>query len=303
MPQIQTILVPTDFSDFAAHAFDLALDLARRHGAEIHLLHTIHEIDVRTWDWITVTMPKEEEEIREELEADNAQQLFAFMAEHDTRGVTVRPVIRWGPAPAETVVAYAGETGTDLIVMGSHGRRGVRRMLLGSVTEEVVHTASCPVMVAHVPEKSPSIVRRILVPIDFSSAGAPALGWAETLASSYGARLVLLHVLEDFTPMEPYEVAFSNLIDEVLPQLEAHAREALERTAASLAGKGFEAETHVEHGRPADGILDFAAGHDVGLIVMASHGRTGLERLLLGSVAARVMRSAPCPVLIVKPRS
>jgi nucleotide-binding universal stress UspA family protein len=303
MPQIQTILVPTDFSDFAAHAFDLALDLARRHHAEIHLLHVIHEIDVRMWDWITVAMPKEEEEIREELEADNAQQLSAFMAARDTRGVTVRPVIRWGPAPAETVVAYAGETGTDLIVMGSHGRRGVRRMLLGSVTEEVVHTAPCPVMVAHVPEKTPSLVRRILVPTDFSTSGAPALDWAETLASGYRARLVLLHVLEDFTPMEPYEVAFSNLIDEVLPQLETHAREALERTAASLAGKGLEAETHVEHGRPADGILDFAAGHDVGLIVMASHGRTGLERLLLGSVAARVMRSAPCPVLIVKPRS
>ncbi len=303
MPKIQTLLVPTDFSEFAAHAFELALDLARRSRAEIHLLHTIHEIDVRTWDWITVTMPKEEEEIRGELEADAEQQLSAFMAAHDAHGVAVRPAIRWGPAPAETVVAYAAETEADLIVMGSHGRRGVRRMLLGSVTEEVVHTASCPVMVAHLPEQTPSLVRRILVPIDFSASGAPALDWAETLASSYDACLVLLHVLEDFKPMEPYEVAFGNLIDEVLPQLEEHARNELERTAASFAGKGLQTETHVEHGRPADGILDFAARQDVGLIVLASHGRTGLERLLLGSVAARVMRSAPCPVLIVRPRS
>ncbi len=303
MPQIQTILVPTDFSDFAAHAFDLALDLARRHHAEIHLLHTIHEIDVRTWDWITVTMPKEEEEIREELEADNAQQLATFVAEHDTRGVKVLPVTQWGRAPAEAIVAYAGEMSADLIVIGSHGRRGLRRMLVGSVTEEVVHTAPCPVLVAHVPEPASAPVRRILVPTDFSASGVPALEWAETLASGYGARLVLLHVLEDFAPMEPYEVTFGTLIDEVLPQMEEYAQKELERTAATLAGKGLDVETHVVHGRPADAILDFAGDQDIDLLAMASHGRTGLERLLLGSVAARVMRSAPCPVLIVKPRS
>ncbi len=301
MPKLQTILVPTDYSEFAAHAFDLALDLAHRHGAEIHLLHTIHEIDVRTWDWIAAAMPKEEEEIREELEMDNAQQLAAFMAGHDTRGVKVLPVTRWGRAPAETITAYAKEIDADLIVIGSHGRRGLRRLLVGSVTEEVMHTAPCPVLVAHGAGSSPPPLRRILLPVDFSTPGESAFDWAETLAATYGARLVLLHVLEDFAPMEPYEVTFGSLIEEVLPQLEEQARKELEQKAEALSARGVATETHLEHGRPPEVILDFAEAHGIDLIVMASHGRSGLERLLLGSVAAKVMRSAPCPVLIVRP--
>jgi nucleotide-binding universal stress UspA family protein len=202
-------------------------------------------------------------------------------------------------APAERIVEYVDEKDVDLVVMGTHGRRGVDRMLFGSVTEEVVRTADCPTLTVRADaEASPEqAVRRILVPIDFSDASGTALDHAKEIALTYGAELDLLHVVEQpFYPsaydIDPVSFPTQEVVDRVEKQLGDMARDQI----------GYE---HVVVGAtvgdPATTILDHIDDRDVDFVVIATHGRTGLERALLGSVTERVLRRSPSPVFVVKP--
>jgi len=140
----------------------------------------------------------------------------------------------------------------------------------------------------------------ILVPTDFSEHAARALAHAQALAGSYQARLELLHVL-----VEPTFPSFYNLgaaVYDVTPGLKDEAQAALEKLVAEVGTPNVEQGfgCHVKQGRTAEEIIRFAEAFDVDLIVIASHGLTGLERLLFGSVAEKVVRGAPCPILVVK---
>jgi nucleotide-binding universal stress UspA family protein len=178
--------------------------------------------------------------------------------------------------------------------MGTHGRRGVRRLFLGSVAEEVLRRAEVPVMV--VPERGGSgPFLHVLAPTDFSAVSRLALPVAAAVADLYGTRLSLLHVVE---PM-PLLVALAGLatVNDLLPDLRPEA----ERDLAALTRSGgpafARAEGHVVEGRAAEAITAFAAAHGADLLVMAKHGLHGVDRLLLGSVTERVVRTAPCAVL------
>jgi nucleotide-binding universal stress UspA family protein len=287
MLDIRRILFPTDFSECAQGALPHAIRLAELHDADLRLLHVLV---LHATSAIEAIEPfPGEDDAKEALEATARHRGGARVTHHVTRAIEAAPAIL-DDADAHRI---------DLIVIGSHGRRGIRRLLLGSVAEEVLREAECPVLIVR-QEKEPSTevdVKRILIPLDFSKHTALALDYARELADGFGASLDLLHVVE--VPTYPdFYVPFSAALETTAVRQDA--RDRLEVLADPLRA-AHDVGTHVKVGRTALEVTEFAenGGHD--LIVLPSHGYSGLERVLLGSVAEGVLRRTPCPVLTVKP--
>lgn len=285
-----TILHPTDFSDASRPAFAEALRLARAAGATLHLLHAA---ELTLYGPASGALAASDDEHRAAL--------AALAGAARAAGVAVATTLRSGEAVAPTIVTVAEEEGADLIVLGTHGRRGLRRFFLGSVAEEVLREAPCPVLT--VPARraeAPHAPRAVLVPLDLSTASRQALALARRLAAEAGAVLHLLHVAETVDVPGLYGDVDNPLLD-AFPEIHARFREEMEAELAATGGPDVPVKYHLEDGRPADVIVDLAAEEGIDLIVLTSHGRTGLSRFVMGSVAERVVRAAPCPVLTVKP--
>ena len=290
MLRINRILFPTDGSDAAATAFLQAAALAEWHDAELHIFNVTDDRDEAD-----LSVPVSDRTLTDWLGAVpsgmNAPNLQAL-------SLTQKQVE--ADAPAERILAYVEDQDIDLIVMGTHGRRGLSRVLLGSVTEAVVRRAPCPVFVVRSDEEAVSsqhAVRRILVPIDFSDASHEAIRHATEIAQTYGAEIHLLHVVEEVVYPSAYGMG-----DAYFPTQNVIKK--VEETLAEMARD----EIGYEHimiaavvGYAPLSIIDYAEENEVDLIVIATHGRSGFERMLLGSVAERVIRQAPVPVFIVKP--
>ena len=281
---MKTILHPTDFSPHAETALDHAIGFARAYDAELHLLNV----------QIPFSLPSfPVEETAAEAEAHSA--LDALRID----GVRVERTVRRGLAPAPAIIEHADEIGADLLVMGSHGRRGVRRLLLGSVTEEVVREGRGPVLTVHEESKAPEGgYARILVPVDFSPRTAPQLEMAADLARRFDSALDVVHVIDPPTMPDLY-VPFERLVVDIGGTTE----KALEKLGQLTAGleQDFDVTTQVLVGRAAPEISEHAGSSGADLIVMPTHGHSGLDRVLLGSVAEGVLRRAECPVLVLKP--
>ena len=207
-----------------------------------------------------------------------------------------------GFSAGQVILDYAKEHDIDLIVMGTHGRRGPARMFLGSVTEEVIRQAYCPVLTLRSRERPPcgEAMEKILVPIDFSEHSKSALSYAREIAALYGSSLQLIHAIEE--PVYPYFYApaggFS--VAQQLEELRVKTDEALEKLMSESRGPEVPYEKFVVTGRPAIEITRFAEEQSSDMIVIATHGLSGLERLLVGSTAEQVVRLATCPVFSVK---
>jgi nucleotide-binding universal stress UspA family protein len=299
MIEVRKILCPTDFSPCSDEALAGALWLARRFGAELHILHAavLFEGD-RTR--ISVPMGSAMDTGRQ-LVAIAGEKLRALAGSHDDIGVRLVTSVRRGISPEETILAYAGENDIDLVVMGTHGRGGITHLFLGSTAEHVVQKARCPVLTLRQVSEPGSAgpVRRILVPVDFSDRSRVALANAREIASALGARLDLLHVVEDPPPASFYEPGATPAFVH-RPRPVDSSLERLRSFHEKVPGPDVEAGFHERRGRPARRIAAFAADHETDLIVIGTHGLTGVEHLLLGSVAEKVVRRAPCPVLTVK---
>jgi nucleotide-binding universal stress UspA family protein len=299
MLRFNRILVPLDSSHASTRALDEALRLARRAAAEIDVLR----VDVLHGE----LPPLGDSEAEAEKLRDRMASLMELDKETsdtlDPRSVRITHALERDVAAAPAILRYADDHDVDLIMMGTHGRRGVSRMLLGSVAEEVVRHADCPVITFHADkheqyESAP--LKSILVPIDFSSHSRFGLEHAQEWASLYGARLDLLHVVEDYLHPAFYMAnAFS--IYKAQPEIVDTARLYLKRFYSKTGHADTEVEYHVRSGRAHSEIVDFAEEAGSDLIIMPTHGLTGLDRFLLGSVAEKVVRHAACPVLTVRP--
>lgn len=272
MLQIRRVLLPTDYSATAQRALGFARRFADAHGAELHVLYARVPGD-------DVNCPTDPE----------SEAWLGGPARH------VVQVEREGVAVADVILGYAEEAVADLVVMGTHGRTGLERAMLGSVAEKVVRRALCPVLTVP-PGAEPDGIGRIVVPVDFSEHAQRALTHAGALAGEFGAHLDALHVVYDVTlpsayGMGPLGVAGPEVLD--------RSREALARLVEESVPAGVHWEAHTEIGYAATDIVRFAERHDAGLIVMATHGWTGLKHFLLGSVTEKVVRHAPCPVFRV----
>lgn len=300
MLQIRRILYPTDFSKSAHQALDHALYLAESFEAELHLLHAVvlHEADP--------TDPErrfpEPSDILSRLFEIADSEMARIAHANQARTFTLVEAKEKGFAAGEVILDYAKEKKIDLIVMGTHGRRGPARLFLGSVAEEVVRHCDCPVMTMRQREEAPSgrAIERILVPVDFSEHSQQALFHARELANLYGSRLQVLHAIEE--PVYPYFYApaggFS--VAKQLEELREKSDQAMDALIEETQGPAVEVEKFVATGRAANEIVRFAADNRSDLIVIATHGLSGLERLLVGSTTEQVVRTSPCPVFTVK---
>ena len=299
MLEIHNILCPTDFSLCASHALPHAVRLAKIFGADLHLLHALvlHEADPGNAAHRLPNM----DQLYDALEAQAEQQLQSIVDEYGDTSYEIRRAQVRSLSAASAILDYADENDVDLIVMSTHGRRGLRRLLLGSVAEEVVRLAPCPVLT--VPECSQARpdcdVDRIIVPVDFSQYAKLALSYAAELSSLFKADMHVLHVVD--------EVVYPDFYPPVIPsggsitdELRDKSLMRLKSLLRDIPDTGMPSFVHVCAGRAASAIPDFASEQQADLIVLASHGLTGLSHMLLGSVSEQVVRRATCPVFTVK---
>lgn len=294
---LKTVLFATDFSALADAALDRALELAERHGAALHMLHAVvlHAEDPND----PAHHFPDAEEIRLRLEAIAADRMTAQLEARQELEIEVVRAQRRGVAPGPVILEYAAGIDADLIVMGTHGRRGLSHAILGSVTEEVVRLADCPVLtVSGTVDPGSSLgLGAVLVPVDFSAHSTRAVRYAAEICRSYGAVMHLVHVFE--TPIHPEVYLGGGPSYPTFQQVEEGLRPALSEFAAR-AGAPADTSVHLREGRAVSGIVEAADELGADLIVIATHGLTGLKHVLLGSVAERVVRRARCPVLTVK---
>jgi nucleotide-binding universal stress UspA family protein len=298
MLNIDTILFPTDFSSVAEDAFAHAAHLALQTGATICVFNVVTPDDGDTsnpMDFLPVT-PADGGAMDEA-----APQRVEVQTVTQERGTV--PVVYAqtdSTSPETAIVEQATNHDVDLVVMGTHGRKGMDRLLSGSVAEEVVRQAPCPVFTVRgadtdTPTSTP--IDRMLVPVDLSEQTTLVMNHAAALADAYGAAIDLLHVVEEATFPTAYGI---DPLAPSQPDVQERAREALDTLVADLDDTDVPVHTHVLAGYAARDIVDFGEEHAADLVVMATHGRTGLQRFLIGSVAEKVVRSAPCPVFTVK---
>ena len=300
MMRIHRILYPTDFSATATQALKHALFLAEQFEAELHMLHAIilHESDPRDPDR---HFPEPSEILNQLFEIADSE-MAEIVRKNEAKTFSLVEAKVRGYSAGEVILRYTDEHDIDLVVMGTHGRRGPARLFLGSVAEEVVRHAPCPVLTLR-EEKAPraiEAVEKILVPVDFSPYSQEALSYGKEVAALYGAGLQVLHTIEE--PAYPYFYTPGGTYSPVeqLEALREKAEEALDKMLSETPGPEVPAERFVATGRPASEIALFAEERGSDMVVIATHGLTGLERLLVGSTAEQVVRLAHCPVFTVK---
>jgi nucleotide-binding universal stress UspA family protein len=295
MLRIHNILFPTDFSECAEGAFAHAATLALAHQARLHVLHVVSVGLEEDPDNPLPYFPLEEQVLREAALQD---QLTAALEVRRQDGLEMIPAQVTGATPETAILDYAAEQAVDVVVMGTHGRRGVEHFVLGSVAEKVVRLAPCPVLTVRVGTQptTPPTWQRLLVPLDGSDFSLLALDYAQELAREHGSHLDLLHVIQ-FEEMKRYE---GQAVHWTYADIERLAATSLQNWVASRLEAHRPHTLHLAFGEPEAAIVSFAQEHQSDLIVLATHGRTGLAHLRMGSVAEHVVRLAPCAVWTVR---
>lgn len=301
MLKIKKILFPTDFSKCAGYALNQVLLYARSYKAELHILHTI--VFQKDDPFIAAALNTDAERTREKFTLIGTDKINHMIEAFPTSGIKIKKITLLGTAVAPSIVVYSKENEIDLIIMGTHGRRGLSHLLLGSVAEEVIRTSKLPVLTIRQIEenKQAKQIKNILVPIDFSIHSQRALVYAKEIASFYKARLQLLHIIElNFHPSPAFYMANRQSLFDLAPDVWDDSKKELSRLVRSSHGPNVEADLFIVEGYAQRDILAFAESHHSDMVVLSSHGLTGLDRFMLGSVAEKVIRRAPCPVFIVK---
>jgi nucleotide-binding universal stress UspA family protein len=288
--KLKKILVPTDLSaEDAAQAF--AANLAKQHGAELLLFHTVvtHAHDVRHAGKLLADSLRR-------LESDGEKGLEQAGARLRGEDLVVHSAVEQHPSAFEGIMDKVKSWQPDLVVMSTHGRAGMKRWFLGSVAEKVIRHAPCWVATVRPGERPVAApIARILVPVDFSDSSRRALDVAIDLKETAAGTLILQHVVLNptFAGFHPAEYV---RIFEVDPGLPDRLRQQLREW---MAEEPFEAEVH-EAEDIAASILDVAENQRADLIVMGTRGRTGIDYFIMGSVAEKIVRAAPVPVLTIK---
>jgi nucleotide-binding universal stress UspA family protein len=292
---IKTILVPLDGSELSESILPFASGIAERAGGEILLVTAIQPVGVWDATATAINWEREEKAARDYLTTVE-QRLVA-------EGRTVRSRALSGDA-GQVILDAADKEGADLITMTTHGRSGVMRWLLGSVADRVVQHSKVPVMLVRTVEgqAAPSpVAERILVPLDGSETAAGILPFVTDYAKLFGASLVLFHAVSPVGSYPGFETANAQIVGELLENMQKEAAEMLAETAKKLEAEGIKCESGVTLSLAADGILAAAEQSKAGVIAIGTHGRSGITRTVLGSVANAVLRRSKLPCLLVHP--
>jgi nucleotide-binding universal stress UspA family protein len=294
MDKLRNIVVPTDFSALARAATARAISLARVDGAAVHVVHALaFPMVLGVYD---VSLPPpvasdlraaarwKLEQIRKEIEASGVQNVTAELTDADDAVIGI----------AEAVKAHRA----DLVVIGTHGRRGFERAFLGSVAERTLRLVEAPVLaVKEDPETAANPIAHILLAVDFSAHSDRAVAAAADLASRLSATVDVIHAFHLPPDYNPY---LSALGTELERKIEEGVFLRLAHVQQQLESRGLHPRIHFRRGRPEVVIADIARQIGCQLVVMGTRGQGGVSHVLLGSVAERTLRAAPCSVLCVK---
>lgn len=291
------LLVPLDGSSLAEAILPAALSLGVCLPARVTLLHVVEPSPPATIHGDTHLM-----------NAADAEKYLARVAEKFRAAEVVVDthvdVVTRGDV-AKAIFAEGAELGADLILLTSHGKSGLREILFGGIAQQVLQSGVIPVlMVRPDPARVGFTLARILVPLDSSALYEPALAVAAELARVYRAALHLVVVVPTFQTLSPERAATGVLLPSstraLLDLAESGAVEYLERKLAALRAQNVEASAEVARGNSADKIVQVAARAAADLLVMATHGRAGLDAFWSGSVAPKVLSRARAPVLLLR---
>ena len=292
------ILVPLDTSELAEVALPYAEQMAGRLGSEITLMsvsHSAGEKEQRVFrSYIQETVAVTKERANRYLEKPTGQD------------VKVESAILVGN-PAEEIVDYAERENIDVIVMATHGRSGIGRWALGSVADKVLRATERPVVLirakgARSDMLKKGVFKRALVPLDGSKESEAVIPYIEELASMLGAEVTLLQVLAVVYHVyisgdAPAQVPYT---EEEMKPLKASAESYLEKVGSGLRGKGVTTKCQVRVGAAGHEIIKLADEIGADIVAMSTHGRSGVGRLVFGSIAEKVVRTGNTPVLLVR---
>lgn len=295
---LENILAPIDFSPASRRGLTFASDIAVRFHSRLHVVYVIEPPSLPQWGYAHIAI--RDAMLRREAE----ERLPQFVRESGIAAMADSTTVRSGGAHFE-ICELAVEKKADLIVLASHGLGPVKRALVGSTAERVIRHAPCPVLTVRDPaliEKGRTQAsfapRRIVVSTDFSEASKKAMPYAAALARKFEASLVIVYVVPVHLPAQFSQIG---IIFEEQKMLAA-AREQLPRFREAELDPHLNVEPLVLHGDPAHEICSVAKARAADLIVIATHGYSGLKHFTIGSVAENVVRHAPCPVLTVRDR-
>jgi nucleotide-binding universal stress UspA family protein len=292
MTKFQRILCPVDFSDFSLNAYAYARSLAQHYKAHLSLLNVVQPLTV-TYPYYY--MPAQMTRLSSELVDKARRQLRELAEKYASDAVQPETVVEEGFI-ADVILGFAENQKADLIVMGTHGRRGLDRLVIGSVTERVLRKSPQPVLAVRKPahdlvspkEQQDSVsLRKVLLCTDFSDTAKKALGYALSLALEYKSELTLFHVIEHPGTSE---------------RLQAGAT-ALAELKNSISAGNVEAcgiRTLVRAGKPYEEIIRLALEDRTDLVVLGVRGRNVVDLALFGSTAHRILQLGPCPTLTVR---
>lgn len=282
--------MPLDGSQLAERALVPALALAAVMSAKLFFIRVAIplslNLDPKFYQVITELRQGEAKRYLRSI-----QSRFSSAAEIKSQVVVGRP--------ARSIINFAQENEIDLVVISSHGRSGVNRWIYGSVANKVLHNAPCARVVIH-PQVilDPFSIKRILVPLDGSSIAEQALNPALSLAEALPARLILLRVTpRPQIPVQP--VPCWPDLDSVMDAAEQETNAYLQSLQAAIGDSPVSTSSQCATGLAAESIIEIADSQKVDLIVMCSHGRSGIERWVFGSVAEKVLRGANCATLVI----
>lgn len=302
MSRIRRILCPVDFSDYSMHAVAHAAALARSYDATLLVLHV----------WPLTPPPPPYEGLAStamlmlpDQRKASLGRLNALVASLDRPSSTVEAILEEG-TPATVILDVARAREADLLVVGTHGRGGFDRFVLGSVTEKLLHKSPCPVLTVPKDVAGEQLGRvsyaRVLCALDDVSAPSASLDMARSLARESKAELILLHVVEPVPEPVLAEVGLADAGRET-DATSKQWLQALDKLAATYGTESPPTRTRVVVGKAGVEIVRVAREEHADLIVMGVRGRGAVDLFLFGSTSNRVVRHAPCPVLTVGTRA
>ena len=296
MMTIQRILCPVDFSEASRRALEQAAAIAGCWSSQLTVLHVYQAPSP-----FDVVPPGDDTVAEPELAPlRTALQVFVQQVASD---VTVLSRLRHGTDARHAILTEIERSDSDLLVIGSHGRGGLEHFLLGSTAETLVRKAPCPVLVvppfAHPPRDGR--FRHILCGIDFSAASLRAFRYALHLASAGDSDVTLLHSIETPPELRERQIVAAFDVEAVRAAATAAARHRLETLSPGHDGPVVPIRAEVRVGCPHRQIVEVARQQHADLIVLGTHGRSVVDQWVFGSNTHAILRSAPCPVLTVRP--
>lgn len=307
----QAILVPLDGSHFGEHALPWAVTIAKRSKAPLRLVH----VHPHATEIMLEASPFYDEELKSKLKTRQRAYLDALCERLKPLLKTPVEVLVDEGDIAEKIRQQVQQTGTDLVVMAGHARGKIERMFLGSVTDELIRTLSIPVLIVHplAEQADPAAeqsVKHILAPLDGSPFAEQVLEPTAKLAKLFKADLTLLRVVPPLPLIEPAVAgaypptmeSMLNRLEDTQKQLMEQAKSSLEQVADKYRAQVKNIQVRVVENVAADEILQAAVPPGCDLVAVATHGRRGLVRMVLGSVSDKVIRGSQVPVLVVRPQ-